>query len=113
MFGTRYESSSNCFLIETPKAYVLPRLRSGSDCNANGIFDACEIGDGISSDLNGNAVPDECENLGDINGDGMVSVFDLLALLGTWGSCFNCEEDINRNGEVSVSDLLIILANWG
>ena len=34
---------------------------SGEDCNANGIFDLCELFSGSSADVNGNGVPDECE----------------------------------------------------
>ncbi|MEK6799529.1 MAG: hypothetical protein AABZ12_11230 [Planctomycetota bacterium] len=33
----------------------------GSDCNANSILDACDIAGGNIPDVNGNAVPDECE----------------------------------------------------
>jgi len=32
-----------------------------SDCNANGVLDACDIVDGTSPDNNGNGIPDECE----------------------------------------------------
>jgi glucose/arabinose dehydrogenase len=33
-----------------------------SDCNANGIDDACDLAAGTSADVNGNGVPDECES---------------------------------------------------
>lgn len=33
------------------------------DCNENGAADACDIAEGISTDINGNGVPDECECL--------------------------------------------------
>jgi hypothetical protein len=52
--------------------------------------------------------------LGDLNGDGVVNVSDLLALLGAWGQCAGtCPADLNEDGIVNVSDLLILLANWG
>jgi len=31
------------------------------DCNGNGIYDACDIADGTSLDVNMNGIPDECE----------------------------------------------------
>ncbi|HVS19952.1 MAG TPA: hypothetical protein VMT18_15210, partial [Planctomycetota bacterium] len=33
---------------------------TGFDCNANGTNDACDIASGVSSDLDGDGVPDEC-----------------------------------------------------
>jgi hypothetical protein len=52
---------------------------------------------------------------GDINGDGVVDVFDLLMLLGAWGNCGagQCPADLNGDGVVDVFDLLTLLANWG
>lgn len=49
----------------------------------------------------------------DINGDGIVDVLDLLAVLGTWGECAGCPEDITGDDLVDVLDLLQVLANWG
>jgi hypothetical protein len=54
--------------------------------------------------------------VGDLNGDGVVNVSDLLILLGAWGDCpqgRDCPADLNGDGTVNVSDLLILLANWG
>jgi hypothetical protein len=53
---------------------------------------------------------------GDLNGDGVVNVSDLLILLGAWGPCpegSGCAADLNSDGVVNVSDLLILLSNWG
>ena len=49
---------------------------------------------------------------GDLNGDGVVGVDDLLVLLSQWGSCGGCPADINGDGEVGVDDLLELLANF-
>ena len=49
---------------------------------------------------------------GDVNGDGVVNVEDLLLLLAAWGPCEGCPEDINGDGVVNVEDLLTLLGNW-
>lgn len=55
---------------------------------------------------------------GDIDGDGVVDVTDLLVLLAAWGPCPkpcppSCAADINDDCIVNVTDLLTLLANWG
>ncbi len=50
----------------------------------------------------------------DINGDGVVDVLDLLAVLSAWGPCEpDGPEDINEDGTVDVLDLLEVLNAWG
>ena len=49
---------------------------------------------------------------GDVNGDGVVNVSDLLMVISAWGSCTDCPEDLDGDGEVNVSDLLLILSYW-
>lgn len=52
--------------------------------------------------------------VGDLNGDGVVNVADMLILLGQWGPCSgDCAADLNNDGVVDVADLLILLSNWG
>ncbi|MBC8310146.1 MAG: CotH kinase family protein [Phycisphaerales bacterium] len=48
----------------------------------------------------------------DVNGDGVIDVSDLLAVVGSWGSCDGCPEDINGDGQVDVTDLLAVIAVW-
>ena len=59
----------------------------------------------------GTAVP------GDLDGDGVVGILDLLALLAAWGPCSDppnpCPADLNGDGAVGILDLLALLANWG
>jgi hypothetical protein len=52
---------------------------------------------------------------GDLTGDGVVDVFDLLGLLGAWGPCppEDCDADLNDDGTVDVFDLLALLGAWG
>jgi hypothetical protein len=83
------------------------------DCNTNGELDVCDIASGESNDLNENGIPDECECLADINGDGFVNVSDVLTIIADWG-CTACEaSDINQDGIVNVADLLEAISSWG
>lgn len=50
---------------------------------------------------------------GDVNGDGIVNVTDLLAVMDTWGPCEGCPADLNGDGIVDVVDLLEVVGNWG
>jgi hypothetical protein len=53
---------------------------------------------------------------GDLNGDGVVNVADLLILFDYWGTCNDpdeCPADLNGDGVVNVADLLILFDNWG
>ncbi|MDP7005059.1 MAG: S8 family serine peptidase [Phycisphaerales bacterium] len=50
---------------------------------------------------------------GDVNGDGIVNVTDILAIMDAWGSCISCPEDLNGDGLVDVVDLLEVVGNWG
>jgi hypothetical protein len=91
---------------------------TGVDCNHNGEADACDIFEGASDDLNGNGIPDECEAMGDLNGDGSINVADLLLLLAAWGDCGDpcsppCSGDLDGDCHVGVMDLLGLLENWG
>ncbi len=49
----------------------------------------------------------------DLNGDGVVSVPDLLLLLGDFGSCAGSPADFDGDGCVTVVDLLALIANFG
>ena len=51
--------------------------------------------------------------LGDIDGDGIVTVDDVLAVLSHFGESWSGPEDLNGDGVIDVNDLLLILAAWG
>jgi hypothetical protein len=60
--------------------------------------------------------PDRPCRPADLNCDGAVDVFDLLALLSMWGPCpreTSCPADLSGDGVVDVFDLLQLLAAWG
>ena len=50
---------------------------------------------------------------GDVNGDGIVNVTDLLTIMDAWGPCSGCPADLNGDGIVDVTDLLEVVGNWG
>ncbi len=49
---------------------------------------------------------------GDVNGDCVVGIADLLILLGAWGPCADCPADLDGSGAVGITDLLLLLAAW-
>ncbi len=55
---------------------------------------------------------------GDVDGNGVVDVADLIAVLAAWGPCPDpcppsCVGDIDGDCAVGVPDLLAVLVNWG
>lgn len=50
---------------------------------------------------------------GDVNGDGLVGVADLLAVIADWNCIGECEADVNDDQIVNVQDLLLVISNWG
>ncbi|MDP6541528.1 MAG: dockerin type I domain-containing protein, partial [Phycisphaerales bacterium] len=53
----------------------------------------------------------------DINGDGTVSVTDLLMVIDSWSPsgncCPGCPGDVDGDLVVDVSDVLQLVGNWG
>ena len=80
-----------------------------SDCNNNGLIDACETADGVSEDCNGNGIPDECDANEDCNANGIQDICDIAA--GTSDDCTaneipdECEPDCNLNGVADTCDI--------
>ena len=56
---------------------------------------------------------DEIDCPEDINGDGIVNISDLLAIISDWGVCDGCTSDLNGDGDVNVTDLLQVIEHWG
>jgi hypothetical protein len=90
-------------------------LGLSEDCNGNSVPDECDINDGASEDTNDNGIPDECESLcdADLDGDGQVSVEDILIVVGNWGQTGDNIADIDNDGDVDTEDLLAVIAAWG
>ena len=51
-------------------------------------------------------------NQGDVTGDQMVDLADLLAVIGNWGGG-GPDGDANDDGAVDLADLLLVIGNWG
>jgi hypothetical protein len=53
---------------------------------------------------------------GDVDGDGIVDVNDLLAVISSWGACLlpppGCPADLNGDNVIDVDDLLAVIKNW-
>jgi hypothetical protein len=51
--------------------------------------------------------------LGDLNGDGLLNVPDMLTLLADFGCEITCDSDLDSDGSVTVSDILALLTLFG
>ena len=50
---------------------------------------------------------------GDLNGDSVVNIDDLLVVIGAdWGACAGCVADANGDGFVNIDDMLMVISNW-
>ncbi|MHC5028121.1 MAG: dockerin type I domain-containing protein [Planctomycetota bacterium] len=49
---------------------------------------------------------------GDVTGDGVVDVSDLVEVIVNWGPCCGCAADVNADGTVDVTDLVEVIVNW-
>jgi cytochrome c peroxidase len=89
-----------------------PDSGDATDCDGNGVPDACEE----QADEDGDGVPDPCERAaGDFNLDGQVGSADLAWLLAVWGSTLPgwSFADLDRDGQIGSSDLTLLLSRWG
>ena len=56
-------------------------------------------------------IPASC--IGDIDGNGIVGLSDLIAVLAAWGPCDACPQDLDDDNMVAFADLIIVLNAWG
>ncbi len=91
-------------------------LRIGDyDCNGNGVSDAVDLSSAAATDFNGNAIPDSCDGLGDLNCDDRVDQLDVgpmvLALIDgpayaqQFPGCPLPKRDVDGNGALDSRDL--------
>jgi Metallo-peptidase family M12 len=77
------------------------------DCNLNNIDDATDIANATSADVNGNAIPDECE---DCNKNGTLDPADIAGAsndLNGNGIPDECEPDCDSNGSPDDRDIAL------
>ncbi len=85
-----------------------------ADCDENGVVDFAEIANGAAGDANANWIPDACECLGDLDGDGVVGAPDIAILLQQWGATESgSSADLNADGAVNGDDFSILFSLWG
>ncbi|MEE2907254.1 MAG: proprotein convertase P-domain-containing protein [Planctomycetota bacterium] len=87
-------------------------LESSPDCNNNGVADSDDIANGSSQDVDGNGIPDECECPGDVTGEGVIDIEDILLVIGAFGQTGGIA-DIDGSGIVDIADILIVIEGWG
>lgn len=68
---------------------------------------------GSTTDSESLALTLQCTVAADVNGDNVVDIDDLFAVLAAWGDCSSCAEDINQDGVVDINDVFAVLAAWG
>jgi hypothetical protein len=84
------------------------------DCNRNGVHDSIEIATGLVPDADRNGIPDDCQQCqGDVDGNGVVNVDDLLDLFIAWGDPDPGAADLDGDGVVGPTDLALLLQGWG
>lgn len=87
-----------------------------NDANSTMYPGAPGTGDGVDNNCNGLIDADEAEQNPcpeDVNGDGSISVADVLAVLSEFGCTSSCTMDVNGDNNVNVSDILTLLAAFG
>jgi hypothetical protein len=109
-------SGSNTFQCELFYDGVIRLSWLGVDSNDNIVGLSAGSGTPQGFEENDLSSSDDCGDpvvQGDVNGDGLVDVTDLLAVMDAWGPCDGCAEDLNGDGIVDVVDLLEVVGNWG
>jgi len=112
----QYEHCDNDLDADGVPNFCDPDHSPGSDCDANGVIDHCDIAGG-SPDYNSNGIPDQCEGplfiRGDINSDHRSNIVDVilsLRFLFTQGT-ITCEKSVDSNddGITDLSDAIHLL----
>ena len=98
-----------------------PLLRVHWIGSANGMVCITQVDDVVNDELQNTLVAlwNACQEQsisacpGDTDGDLVVSVGDILNVLGEFGCEAECQFDVNGDGAVNVSDVLLVLSAFG
>ena len=95
------------------------RRRAAPDADAPPADTTVTLGlyePGSPATLSGPTTGPDVTLTGDINGDGVVNILDLIEVVLAWGPCpappAACAADVDGNGMVDVIDLVELLLNW-
>ena len=123
ILGCTDEEACNLGLLRKPETPYDCDGNCLNDVNANGICDELDVvgcTDLDACNYNAEATFDDesceydsCDCPADINEDGIISVADILLLLGEFGCMSNCDADLNSDGATNVQDVLLLLASFG
>ncbi len=102
--------STECLTIDVP----LSGCGGSPDCNGNGMWDVCDIANGLVVDCNRNDVPDDCDLTAgtsqDCNGNGEPDDCDIAGDVSmdcdSNGIPDECEPDCNGNALTDACDIL-------
>ena len=103
--------------VETCSGAPAGYVGIGGDCDDNddSVYPGADgTREGIDNNCDGSVDGDEiyvC--IGDMNGDDVINISDLTALLGDYGCSQDCTADLNFDGAVTVDDISIFLSVFG
>jgi hypothetical protein len=75
-------------------------------------YTACNYDSTATLD-DGSCEYESCACPNDVNGDGSITVADLLIVLSEFGCTSDCTADVDGDGSVTVADVLLILSAFG
>ena len=92
-----------------------PVIAIGACCSEDSCYESTEQHCIAEWRGAGTRCEDGCTScVGDIDGSGVVDVFDLLMVISSWGPCpAGCDADVNADQLVNVLDLLMVIDAWG
>lgn len=112
VFGTDCMASGEFSEPLTPTSplafYIVPGDHPGGVID---YFCTPHCGWGMTGTITIEGAGNDCP--ADVDGSGVVSVDDLLAVIASYNSTCDCAEDINDDGVVNVEDILEVLAAYG
>lgn len=93
LYFTDFYNDSGPFPTATGGRILRIRFDSILDCNSNGHHDLCDIASGVSQDVNGNEIPDECECAATSFCSSLPNSTGAPALISQSGSCIVSSND--------------------